>query len=275
VEYKELLYDVSDAIATITLNRPDKLNAWTMRMEGEYKHAMADAEERDDVRVIVLTGAGRGFCSGADMSLLGSLAGGDGVGSDDDVPYAQPGKGENVREDFRKTYSFPLAIGKPVLCAINGAAVGAGFVHPLYCDMRFASDEARFSTAFPRRGLVAEYGVAWMLPRLIGLENAIDLLFTGRMIDAAEALRLGLVGRVYPHDELMDRVREFAGELATLSSPRSLRIIKRQIWEGQLTDLATATDVSLDEMLESFSGDDFREGIAAFLEKRPPQFTGR
>ena len=191
-------------MATITLNRPDKLNAWTAVMEQEVRAAMAEAERDENVRVIVLTGAGRGFCAGADMSLLSTVAT-KGLDAAQRAQAVQAGAGSgsgsgngSVRADFQKKYSYFPAMSKPVIAAINGPAVGLGLVIALYCDLRFASDAARFSTAFARRGLIAEYGMAWMLPRLVGHANALDLLFSARLIDAAEAFRMGLANQVYP-----------------------------------------------------------------------------
>src|SRR5205085_5777639 len=137
-----------------------------------------------------------------------------------------------VRPDFQKTYSYFPAIAKPIIAALNGPTVGLGLVIALYCDLRFASEQAKFSTAFARRGLIAEYGLSWMLPRLVGLANALDLLFSARLFDAAEALRLGLVNRVLPHETFLDSVRAYAHELATLSSPRSLRVMNQQVYNA-------------------------------------------
>ncbi|NUM52796.1 MAG: enoyl-CoA hydratase [Candidatus Hydrogenedentes bacterium] len=275
MSFDEIQYDVADCIATITLNRPDKLNAWTFKMEAEYKRAMADAEQRDDVRAIIVTGAGRGFCAGADMSLLNSVMGGDVDTSDVDANAPLPGTGPGTPEDFQKQYSFPPAIGKPIIAAINGHAMGIGLVHTLYCDFRIAGDKAKFGTAFAQRGLIAEYGIAWLLPRIVGIENAMDLLYTARIIDADEALRMGLVSRVVPNDDLLNTARAFAAQLATLSSPRSLRVMKRQVWHALFNRLGPSVDLAMTEMMESFASDDFREGVMAFMEKRPPQFTGK
>lgn len=275
MDLKEVIFEVSENIATITLNRPTKLNAWTFQMETEYRIAMAEAERRDDVRVIIVTGAGRGFCAGADMGLLTSLTDGsldlEGVNTE----AASPGKNPGTREDFLKQYSFPAAVQKPVIAAVNGAAMGIGMVHALYCDIRFASDAAKFGTAFAQRGLIAEHGISWMLPRLVGLENALDLLYTARIIGADEAKAMGLVSRVVPADELMPRVREYALQIAKGSSPRSLRVIKKQVWDDQLQDLGPSIEVAVREMLESFAAEDFTEGVLSFLEKRPPNFTGK
>jgi enoyl-CoA hydratase/carnithine racemase len=173
------------------------------------------------------------------------------------------------------SYAYPLSIPKPVIGAINGPVAGLGFSYMLYYDMRIASNRARFGTAFARRGLVAEHGSSWMLPRLVGIANACDLLFSGRMIDAAEALAMGLVNRVVPHDHLLATVRDTATELASLSSPRSIAVMKRLIYEHQCADLATATADADAEMHASFTAEDFKEGVASFVEKRPPRFTGR
>ena len=275
MDYEQILYDVSDRIATITLNRPDKLNAWTFKMEAEYKNAMADAEGRDDVRAIIVTGAGRGFCAGADMSLLSSVMGGEVDTSDLNALEAQPGQRDDTPEDFRKQYSFPPAVGKPIIAAVNGHAMGLGLVHALYSDIRFASSTAKFGTAFAQRGLIAEHGIAWLLPRIVGLENAMDLLFTARIVEAEEALSMGLVSRVVSPDELLDAARAYAVQLTTNSSPRSIRVMKRQMWEGLFTRLGPAIDDAVKEMMESFGCDDFREGVLSFMEKRPPNFTGK
>src|SRR5271155_3896609 len=243
----ETLYEVAKRVATITLNRPDKLNAWTAVMEQEVRAAMAEAERDENVRVIVLTGAGRGFCAGADMSLLSTVAT-KGLDAAQRAQAVQAGAasgsgsgsgsgGGSARADFQKKYSYFPAMSKPVIGAINGPAVGLGLVIALYCDLRFASDAARFSTAFARRGFIGEYGMAWMLPRLVGHANALDLLFSARLIDAAEAFRMGLANQVYPQDVFQEKVREYAAELAAKVSPRSLRVIKRQVYDAMFQTL--------------------------------------
>jgi enoyl-CoA hydratase/carnithine racemase len=273
---QETNYRVADQVATITLSRPDKLNAWTAIMEREVRAAMEEAEHDENVRVIVLTGAGRGFCAGADMSLLSTVAE-KGLDEARRAQGMQPtsGSGEGARGNFQKKYSYFPAVTKPVIAAINGPVVGLGLVIALYCDIRFASDAARFSTAFAQRGLIAEYGTAWMLPRLIGHSNALDLLFTARMIDAPEALRMGLVNQVLPRETFMESVQRYAGDLASNVSPRSLRVIKRQVYDAMFQTLAEAFDISEQEMLASLKCEDFREGVAHFIEKRPPVFTGK
>jgi enoyl-CoA hydratase/carnithine racemase len=276
--YEEILYDVSERVATITLNRPAKLNAWTMVMEKEVQHAMYAAEQDDQVRVIVLTGAGRGFCAGADMANLAGLVHAN--GSDADLKkilgeHLAGNPRQGVRPDFQKTYSYMPAIEKPILGAINGMAVGLGLVITLYCDIRIASDQAKFSTAFAKRGLIAEHGISWLLPRMVGTANALDLLYSARLIDAAEALRMGLISRVIPHDQFLAEIRQYAVELAGSASPRSMRVMKRQVYNAQFQTLAEAIETANEEMFKSFTSEDFKEGVSHFLEKRAPAFTGR
>jgi enoyl-CoA hydratase/carnithine racemase len=269
--YEHILYDVRDRVATVTLNRPEKLNAWTGVMGREVRQAMEHAGADDDVRVVVLTGAGRGFCAGADMDLLAGIQAG-GVAAED---VARPPAPATVRAEFRGRYAYFPTIAKPIIGALNGATAGLGLVVALYCDVRFAADSAVFTTAFARRGLVAEHGISWMLPRLVGLPHALDLMLSARKIDAAEALRMGLVNRVVPAAELMTTVGAYAAELAALVSPRSMAVMKRQLWDAQFQTLAEATAVADEEMLRSFGTADFKEGVAHFVEKRAPRFTGR
>jgi enoyl-CoA hydratase/carnithine racemase len=276
MHYEQILYDVSDQIATITLNRPEKLNAWTMRMGAEVRHAAFRADRDDAVRVILVTGAGKGYCAGADMNMLQGLHGGGDAGA-----WVGGGDDLHVPDDpavpvaFKGDYSYPLGLRKPVIAAVNGVAAGLGLSYMLFYDLRIASDRARFGTAFSRRGLIAEHGSAWLLPRLVGMANACDLLFSARLISADEAVQMRLVNRVVPHDDLLDAVRAMATEMATLCSPRSIRIMKQQLYGDLFTDLATAMGEADRGMVESFSTDDFREGVASFIQRRPPRFTGR
>ncbi len=290
MEYQQIIYTKADRIATVTLNRPSRLNAWTPLMAEEVRDAMYRAAEDDEVRAIILTGAGRGFCSGADMAELKNAASQGapdeesgksveqlvsvltGTKTEEEIEDQNP---NNVRTDFRKRYSYLPAIPKPIIAAVNGPAAGLGFIMALYCDLRFAADSARFSTAFSRRGLIAEHGISWMLPRIIGLSQALDLLFSARMVDAEEALRLGLVNRVFPEERFMEGVLAYARELAASVSPRSLRVMKRQIYDAQFQTLSEACRVADEELLLSFESEDVKEGVAHFMEKRAPEFTGR
>jgi enoyl-CoA hydratase/carnithine racemase len=269
--YDEILYEVADPVATITLNRPAQLNAWTDRMAAEVKHAMAQAEEDRRVVVIVLTGAGRGFCAGADMKRLQAITEGRRGGDESAALLADPGDPE-VGTSFRGTYTYLMSIRKPVVAAINGACAGMAVPIALCCDLRFASDRAVFTTAFSRRGLVAEWGLSWLLPRVVGPAHALDLCFSARVVEAAEAERIGLVNRVVPHDELPKHVREWAEDVAAHCSPTSLRIMKRQVYQHLTASLGHAERESIRLMIESFGRPDFREGVRSFLEKRPPRF---
>ena len=274
--YEQIRYEAKERIATVTLNRPDKLNAWTGVMGREVRQAMDEAARDESVRVIVLTGAGRGFCAGADMQLLSGIVGAGAIGEGNGWSAAPAAAGDAaVRADFRGPYAYFPMVPKPIIAALNGATAGLGLVISLYCDLRIAADTAVFTTAFARRGLIAEHGVSFMLPRLVGLQHALDLLLSARKITAAEALAVGLVSQVRPAAALLDDVRAYARELADLVSPRSMRVMKRQIWEAQFQSLAEATAVAEEEMKRSFTAEDFKEGVAHFVEKRPPRFTGR
>jgi enoyl-CoA hydratase/carnithine racemase len=266
--YEQILYSTADSVATVTLNRPERLNAWTRKMEEEVTSAIQAAVADEDVRAIVLTGAGRGFCAGADMSLLNAV-------SQTGLSSTHREVSSNDLPVNQRQHSWLLSVPKPVIAAINGPSVGLGFVIPLYCDIRIAAASASFNVIFSRRGLIAEYGVAWILPRLIGLPNAIDLMFTSRKVDAHEALKLNLVQRVFPDDGFVTAVQTFARGLAHGVSPRSLRVMKQQLYAAQTQSLDQAMDVAIEEMLASLQCDDFKEGVAHFMEKREPRFTGR
>ena len=278
-DYQDILYDVDDHVATITLNRPDKLNAWTRQMEAEVRRAMADAAGDADARVIVLTGAGRGFCAGADMSLL------QGVESTTDEARAAADRAAmaaspipdalDLPEDFSLRYTYFPSVPKPIIAAVNGPCAGLGMVMALYADIRFAADEAFFTTAFARRGLIAEHGIDYMLPRLVGLPNALDLLLSARKVSANEAHRIGLVNQVFPLASFMDDVRAYAGDLARAVSPRSMRVMKEQLYRTLARRLGEAVEIGNREMVKSFDSEDFKEGVAHFIEKRTPAFTGR
>lgn len=270
--YEQIIYEVADPMATITLNRPDALNAWTNRMGAEVKHAVEAAEADKRVVAIVITGAGRGFCAGADLDGLQSLSAG---GEIDAVPeeFAEATPGDaDAGEDFRGTYTYLLSVRKPVIAAINGPVAGMAVPIVLACDLRFASDTALFTTAFSRRGLIAEWGLAWLLPRLVGPAHALDLLFSARRVGADEACRIGLVNRVLPSDSLMEFVADYVGELARNCSPASMMVMKRQVYQQLCERLGPAEKDAVRLMMESFERPDFREGVMSFVEKRPPKF---
>jgi len=271
--YETILYDVSERISTITLNRPEKLNAWTRQMHLDLKDAMHKAGADPEVRAIILTGAGRGFCAGADMGGLQAI--GAGANADRSTKATTALEGGSTLPEFKMNYSYFPAIPKFIIAAINGPAAGLGLVIPLYADLRFASESAVFTTAFAQRGLIAEHGVSWLLPRLVGLPTAMDLLCSARKFRAPEALAMGLVSRVIPDDKLMAETRAYATLLTNTVSPRSVAVMKRQIWEAEFQTLAEATTQANYEMDLSFQTSDFKEGVAHYLEKRAARFTGR
>ena len=276
MSYEHITYEVRDSIATCTLSRPEQLNAYTPRMGLELRDAMYAAAADDRVRVIVLTGAGRGFCAGADMKLLGAFSGAGRMTGQADLPkITNPEPPGPTRPDFQTEYSYLLSIPKPIIAAINGPAAGVGFVFALFSDIRLAASSARMGAIFSRRGLIAEYGISWILPRLVGLANANDILFSGRLVTAEEALRMGLVSRVIDDADFASEVERYAQDLVRRSSPRSIRVMKRQIYEDQMNTLAQSVDVALREMHDSLASEDFREGVAHFMEKREPRFSGK
>ncbi|MBO0743191.1 MAG: enoyl-CoA hydratase/isomerase family protein [Hyphomicrobiaceae bacterium] len=266
--WQEILYQVRDGVATITLNRPEKLNAWTAVMARELREALTAAQADEGVRAIIITGAGRGFCSGADMSRLAAAAAGKSTLGAASAPT------EGVEANFAQRLSYMLAVNKPILAAINGPVAGVGLVVTFFCDMRYMAAGAKLTTAFARRGLIAEHGVAWLLPRLIGPMNALDLLYSARSVEAEEADKMGLV-RVLPAEGFREAVQARAADIANLSSPRSTRIIKKQVYEAMFQSLAQATAIANREQEICRDTEDFREGVAHFLEKRKPNFTGR
>jgi enoyl-CoA hydratase/carnithine racemase len=251
-----VLYETTDTgVATITLNRPDRLNAWTQQMSAGFFEALERASGDQAVRAIVVTGAGRGFCAGADMDLLQSVGGGDAV------------VGEVTWVPTRM-----LDVPKPIIAAINGACAGYGLVVALMCDIRFAATGAKFTSSFVRRGLIAEYGSSWLLPRLIGVAGALDVLLSGRVFLAEEAERMGLVNRALPADGVLREASRYAQDLAANCSPASMAVIKRQVYSHLNVSLKHALEESMRLMDESLRGDDFREGVASYLEQRPPSF---
>jgi enoyl-CoA hydratase/carnithine racemase len=263
--YDEITYAVDDPVAVITLNRPDSLNAWTGTMDGEIADAMRRASADKKVVGIVVTGAGRAFCAGADMNVLTDLTEGrDGGGLTGDE--ADP------EGDFGGRFPYVMAVDKPVIAAVNGACAGMAFPFALCCDLRFGTPDTLFLTAFSQRGLIAEWGLSWLLPRLVGPAVALDLLFSSRRVKGEEALALGLLNELVPNDQLLTRCREYVEHLARTCSPTSLAIMKRQVYEQLHRGLGSAESEAKRLMIESFRRPDFKEGVQSFLQKRPPEF---
>jgi len=278
--YEDILLAVNHRVATVTLNRPDKLNAWTPAMGQSLRRALADCAADAAVRVIVITGAGRGFCAGADMGLLQKIQGGEASSASAAASHVQEPPlaeraGLEVAPHYASRFGYLFSVPKPVIAAINGPCAGLGFVFALYCDLRFASAAAVFSTSFAQRGLIAEHGIAWLLPRLVGSARALDLLLSARKIDGTEAERIGLVQRAVAPERLTEEVMAYARQLADTVSPRSMAVMKAQIWKSPLQDFNQALATADAEMRRSFVSEDFREGIAHYLEKRAPRFSGR
>jgi enoyl-CoA hydratase/carnithine racemase len=254
-----VLYDVADGVATLTLNRPERNNAWNADLELRYFDLLEQAAADDDARVIVVTGAGKSFCPGADMNVLQGIEGGGGGGD---------GGGERRI----RLQSFTQTIPKPVIGAINGACAGIGLAQTLMMDVRFAAAGAKFTTAFARRGLIAEHGMNWMLPRLIGPAKALDILLSGRVFTSEEALELGLVNKVFPRETLLDETYAYARDLAVNCSPKSMATMKAQVYRHMHMDENDAIREANKLMNRSFSFPDFREGVQSFVEKREPAF---
>ncbi|HVX18219.1 MAG TPA: enoyl-CoA hydratase [Acidimicrobiales bacterium] len=269
-DYEQIRYEVADPVATITLNRPERLNAWTQRMALEVRHAVARAEADPAVFGMVLTGAGAGFCAGADMNDLSTLSEGGQWG--EGAPELELPDDPDRPEDFRGEYTYLLACRKPIVAAINGAVAGMAVPIALCCDVRFMADDAVFTTSFAQRGLVAEWGLSWLLPRLVGPAVALDLLFSARKVSGAEAAQLGLVNASLPGDEVVAHARRYVEQLAAASSAASIAIMKRQVYSQLHAGLGPAEAESQRLMVESFARPDFREGVQSFLEKRPPRF---
>ncbi|MBF6340712.1 enoyl-CoA hydratase/isomerase family protein [Nocardia abscessus] len=244
------------AVLVLTLNRPARLNAWNDELEQRYFELLDAADSDPEVRSIVVTGTGRGFCAGADLDDLHD------VSTTDDL---------RPPERSRPRW-HPLTVRKPMIAAVNGAAAGLGLVEALYCDLRFTTPAAKFTTAFVRRGLIAEYGIAWLLPRLIGTSKALDLLLSGRVVSGEEACRLGLADRVVAAEDLVQAAVDYAAELAAFSSPSSMSVIKQQVYEGLHTEFEPAAVEADRLMLESFRHPDAAEGVTSYLQRRDPAF---
>ena len=258
MSYETLLYEVSEHVATITFNRPEKMNTWNAQVASELSEAMLKANTDDEVRAIVLTGAGRAFCAGADLE-----GGGDTFANREESGGRKSDEGRNTRN------VYPNEIDKPVIAAINGAAVGVGMTYPMLCDIRLASEGAKMGFVFTRRGMMPELAAHLIVQRVAGLSNAADILLSGRIFTSEEALEMGIVSKVFPKDQLLDAAHEMAKDYAN-TAPASVAITKHLLWQG--------LDSSPKKMMEaegpSFAWlgnqPDAKEGIMSFLEKRAP-----
>jgi enoyl-CoA hydratase/carnithine racemase len=270
MDLKTIRYDVEDRVATITLARPERLNAWTSRMHTEYRWAVAQAEADPAVWVIVVTGDGRGFCAGADARALSGHVdrGGYDPGTEDDL--ARPGYG--VDPELDRDFAFHFGLTKPVIAAINGPAAGVGFVLACYCDLRYAAAGAKLTTAHGKLNLPAEYGLSWLLPRLVGLTHANDLLLSSRTFLAEEGVTMGLINAVVEPGELLDHTYRSARSMANTVSRGSLAATKRQIYLDLHRGLGASIDESAARLSQMMTEPDFAEGVAALTERRPPQF---
>lgn len=268
MSFKTILYETADRVTTITLNRPDQMNSLNDEIVAELYQAMWQADADRETRVIVLTGAGRAFCAGGDISGFGGQ-------TPKELTTKLPRPFDmNKRPDYQTRHTYFPRLSKPVIGMLNGATAGLGLVYALCCDIRFAAENAVFTTAFVRRGLSGEYGMSWMLPLAVGHANALELLLSGRKFHAPEAKELGLVSRTYPADRLAEETYAYAREMAICCSPRSMRVLKEQVYEAPFQDLAEAVRIANKDMLVSNLCADFKEGTASFKEKRTPNFPG-
>jgi enoyl-CoA hydratase/carnithine racemase len=259
----KLLFEIKEGIATITLNHPDKLNAFDDGMLSDWIDALEQCRTSDDVNVIVLTGAGRAFCSGGD------------VGGFKERSEATPAKIKQRIADRTQRLPKKFAeIDKPIIAAINGAAYGGGLDVAMMCDLRFAAESAKLAETYARMGLVPGAGGAWYLPRLIGAARALEMFWTTEPITAREAERIGLVNRVFPDDKLMEGTYAVARKIAD-GAPLSNRIIKKVLYQGLTLDLNGALDLVASNMPIVRTSEDHQEAVAAFKEKRKPAFKGR
>lgn len=272
MELKTISYSSASQIATITLSRPNRMNAWTGRMHTEYRYLLDQIENDPDIRVIVVTGEGRAFCAGADTAALEGHVqkGGYDPGTPD--PLAEPGYG--VRPEFDATFAYHFGLTKPVIAAINGPAAGIGLVLACFADLRFAVEGAKFTAAHGRFNMPAEFGLSWLLPRIIGLTHANDILMSSRVFLAEEALTMGLLNRVLPAAQLMPAVYEYAQNLVETVAPGSLRETKRQIYTDLHRDAASSVEEAEQLLVEMVRHPDNAEGVRAFMKKQKADWQG-
>ena len=257
-----IIYEIHDSIATIRLNRPEKLNAFTFAMVEQIRDAVERAAHDDDAVAIIITGEGRGFCAGLDAADLALSTQSGAPGSSRD---ADP-------EELPALFSYLLRVPKPVVAAVNGVAAGGGFVLAMMSDLRFAANEAGFTTVFSKRGLIAEHGTGWLLPRIVGTSRALDLLWSSRRSDANEAYRIGLVDRLCTRENLLEETRAYLRDLAANVSPNSLAVIKSEVYRHWSLPMDAALRDADHLMKAALKHPDAAEGVASFVERRPPRF---
>ena len=267
--YTEIVYEVAEHVAVITLNRPDAMNAWTNTMATEFFDALGKAAADQSVVGIVVTAEGRAFCAGADMKALSVLS----SGGNSSIAEGQAPSQAEEESEFGGLYTQIMAVPKPVIAAINGPVAGMAYALALSCDLRFIAPDAVMLTAFAQRGLIAEWGLGWLLPRLVGPAVALDLLYSSRKVRGEEAVRLGLANEVVEADQLLDHAMGYVRQLAVTSSPASMAVMKRQVYDDLHEGIGAAERRAKVLMVESFGRPDFAEGVKSFLEKRPPSFS--
>lgn len=260
-DQSNVVLEVNDSVALVRLDRPEKLNAFTFRMIAEIRDAVERAASDENAVGIVITGTGRAFSAGLDTSDLARSASGT-------APQESPPAGE-----LPALFSYLLRVSKPVIAAVNGVAAGGGFVLAMMCDLRFAGENASFTTAFSKRGLIAEHGTSWLLPRLVGTSRALDLLWSSRRFDAAEALRIGFADRVVPSDRVVEEARAYIRDLAANVSPRSLAVMKSEVYVHWSLAMEPAIRDADKLTNEALTHPDATEGVASFVERRPPRFA--
>jgi enoyl-CoA hydratase/carnithine racemase len=272
VELKATRFEVTDGVATVWLHRPHRRNAWTGRMHTEYRWIFAQLENDPAVRAVIVTGSGDTFSVGGDSEALSGHA--ERGGYDAGLPPEPATPGYGVRPEFDHDFAWHYGLRLPVIAAINGACAGVALSLACFCDVRFAAADAKLTTATPRLGLPAEYGLSWVLPRLIGVTRAADLLLSGRIVLAEEAAAMGLVNAAVPGAELDGVARDYATRLASEVSPASIATTKRQLYRDLVqVDVGASVEESKRLIDEMTGGADYREGVAALREKRPPRFT--
>ena len=271
--YEQIIYEVDGPAATITMNRPDTLNAMTSLLQAELRHALDASERNEDIIGTVLTGAGRGFCSGVDMNDLGAMsAAGKTIGKSYEHLAADPG---NPDKDPNYMFSPPYLLGlrKPIIAAVNGACAGLGFSYATFCDMRFVDRNAKFVSSFAPRGLIAEHGTSWMLPRIVGPSHALDIFWSSRRVEGEEAYQMGYANRLCEPGESVKEAQEYLKMIAGTSAPTSIMMMKKQVYKHLMRDLGESMVEDNQWMSDSLTEDDFKEGVASFVERRSPNFA--